>query len=246
VCVCAGVTSGTLCDAVNRGCNSVAALREQTGAGRGCGGCLPQLIDFLDPARTLEARDPTHVPAGARVSPGLGLLGATALAGVAATLAGPALPLSAGLTVVRRWPEVLWTDTRLQTLTGYALLGVFALAMLLPLIKLWGRRRLAAAPQAAVRIQSGGRLFHAAVGLAAVALGLVHSGGRLGANFNVLLAASTAALLGLGAVSTVMVAGALRSRLAVRLGTGARLVHMALLWPVLALVGIHLFAVLTF
>ena len=47
VCNCNKVTEKALCDAISAGCESVAALGEQTRAGTGCGSCKGELVQLL-------------------------------------------------------------------------------------------------------------------------------------------------------------------------------------------------------
>jgi nitrite reductase (NADH) large subunit len=48
VCSCNGVTKGTICAAIEQGCNSLGALKKQTKAATSCGGCGPLAKQILD------------------------------------------------------------------------------------------------------------------------------------------------------------------------------------------------------
>lgn len=48
ICSCFDVTKGDLIDAINRGCHTVAALKAETKAGTGCGGCIPLVTQVLN------------------------------------------------------------------------------------------------------------------------------------------------------------------------------------------------------
>jgi bacterioferritin-associated ferredoxin len=50
VCLCRGITVDQVQSAIAEGADSVALLREATGAGTGCGGCVSTLEELLDPA----------------------------------------------------------------------------------------------------------------------------------------------------------------------------------------------------
>jgi len=63
---------------------------------------------------------------------------------------------------------------------------------------------------------------------------------------NVLLGVGTAALLGLGGLAAAFMGALPRRTLIRKISRAARVVHMTILWQVLALIGIHVFAVLTF
>jgi nitrite reductase (NADH) large subunit len=47
ICSCENVTKGTLCAAVAEGCQDIGALKSETKAGTGCGGCVPLVNDLL-------------------------------------------------------------------------------------------------------------------------------------------------------------------------------------------------------
>jgi nitrite reductase (NADH) large subunit len=47
VCSCENVTKGELCGAIGNGCHDIGALKAQTKAGTGCGGCVPLVTDLL-------------------------------------------------------------------------------------------------------------------------------------------------------------------------------------------------------
>ncbi|MGN6695876.1 MAG: nitrite reductase large subunit NirB [Aquihabitans sp.] len=47
ICSCENVNRGAVCGAIAEGCDTVASLKKVTGAGTGCGGCIPLLEDLL-------------------------------------------------------------------------------------------------------------------------------------------------------------------------------------------------------
>lgn len=48
ICSCFDVTKGDLISAINKGCHTVAALKTETKAGTGCGGCIPLVTQVLN------------------------------------------------------------------------------------------------------------------------------------------------------------------------------------------------------
>jgi len=48
ICSCFDVTKGDLIKAINKGCHTVAALKTETKAGTGCGGCIPLVTQVLN------------------------------------------------------------------------------------------------------------------------------------------------------------------------------------------------------
>jgi nitrite reductase (NADH) large subunit len=47
ICSCEGVSKGDICNSVTGGCETVDAIKKCTGAGTGCGGCVPMLKDLM-------------------------------------------------------------------------------------------------------------------------------------------------------------------------------------------------------
>lgn len=54
ICSCEGVSKGDICSAVSSGCETVDSLKKCTGAGTGCGGCVPMLKDLM--VHTMKAQ----------------------------------------------------------------------------------------------------------------------------------------------------------------------------------------------
>jgi nitrite reductase (NADH) large subunit len=236
VCACGHVTLGQLRSAIAGGCRTVKEVCASTGAGRGCGTCVVEIAPLVEPGALVRHKRPSLVTPA---------LGAISVAAVVAALRVP-LPTTSSLVNGVTWSHrlaVLWTDPAWQAVTGIVQVGLFALALLFPLLRVIADRR---KDHGSPRDASGARLFHAAIGVLAVGVGIVHTGGRLGANLNLGLALGSAGLLGLGGLVAALMGAAPRRTLIRKISRIARMVHMTLLWPVLALIGIHLFAVLHF
>lgn len=209
VCHCAGVTRGQLTNAIDSGCASVDALANKTGASTVCGSCKPLLAQMLD----IDA-----VPGPIEAATTLRVW-----AGMALTLA---------LIFMAPWQlpwEVLWRDGFYKQLSGYSLLAMTVLALAMSL-----RKR--------IRIFSAGRFvawrsLHVVVGTLAFVALLIHTGGRVGSNLNLLLLSAFAGLMVLGAVTALVMASEHR------LGAHARArwywLHLLLFWPVPVLLGVH-------
>lgn len=150
-------------------------------------------------------------------------------------LAGP-LPLPGSVQSLRL--DVLWSDSGVKQITGYGLLGIMLLGMLLP-----ARRRLRALARAGDF--SWWRLLHTAVGAAALVALTVHTGFRLGYNLNKVLMLNVLMLAATGSFAGVVVS--LSHRLAPAyarwLQTGWTVLHVLLCWPLLALVVFHILTV---
>lgn len=135
--------------------------------------------------------------------------------------------------------HLLWFDELWQQWSGYLLLGFSGLGLLaMLLLKLRPVARL-----------GGGhwwRLTHVGFGLCCAALLFAHTGFRLGANLNAALMASYLAALAFGALAGIATNGAPQLR---RMGMSAKLrstlmrLHRAALYPLPALVAIHILIV---
>ncbi len=229
VCNCAAVTRGALGRAVADGCQSVESLRTRTGAGQVCGSCRPLLAELVG------------VAAQAEPPPGrLGVLGsiAAALAVLAAFLFAAEIPVAD--TVQGGWqPQSLWLDGFWKQVSGYTLLALGAVASLLSLRKRWKRFTFGSFPW--------WRLAHVVLGTVAVAILVVHTGLRLGNHLNFLLVAAFLALTALGTLAgAVTVLERAPSPWSRRLRALSGYWHVALLWPLPALLGFHILSVYYF
>jgi nitrite reductase (NADH) large subunit len=221
VCNCTGVTRGTLGAALAAGCSTVEALAASTGASAVCGSCRPLLA-------ALAGGSPIGPERGWRW-----LLGASGLA-LPATLALALLvliPYAATVQVPWQW-DVLWRDGLWKQVSGFTLLGLSALILLLSLRKRIRRFTLGDFP--------AWRIVHAVLGTLTLAGLAAHTGGRLGSNLNFALIASFLGVVAVGSAAGGAVA------LEHRLGAaGARLrrtctwAHILFFWPLPILLVLH-------
>ena len=223
VCQCKSVSRGQLTDAVAGGAGSLDTLRAATGACSVCGSCKPLLEQLL--GSSIPEPVPLHrwLLGSALVS----LLGALAI------LLLPAIPYADSVQVPWRW-DVLWRDGLFKQLSGFSVLGLFALGLLLS-----PRKRL-------VALQSWGRfdvwrLAHIALGLLVLVALLAHTGLRLGQGLNAVLMVSFTVTLLLGAVSSGVISLEHRigGTLAARLRRQSVWWHILWFWPVPVALGFH-------
>jgi nitrite reductase (NADH) large subunit len=229
VCNCAGITRGTLGRAVADGCGDVESLCRRTGAGQVCGSCRPLLADLVGTAAQAEPQ------------PGrAGVLGASLGAFLVLAMFLFAAEIPVADTVQGGWqPQVLWLDGFWKQVSGYALLGIVAIASTLSLRKRWKRLTLGAYPW--------WRLAHVALGTAAVGVLTVHTGLRLGNHLNFLLIAGFLALTALGSCAGAVTAiERSPTRASRRLRALSGYWHVVLLWPLPALLGFHVLSVYYF
>jgi nitrite reductase (NADH) large subunit len=208
VCSCNRVTCGAVETAVRDGCRTLAAVSARTGAARTCGACAPAVERIIDVRRPAPRRWGMAV-VGALTLPAVGLV-------------------AAGRPLLARWRpdrlplfDHLWRRPDQQRLTGWVLLGLIGLALLLPLMRRRG---------------PGLRVLHALAG-GLLVMGLVaHTGLRLGVNFNWVVSMAFLGLAGLGGLAAL---GGFCRR-------WTRFLHEALFWPALALLALHVVAIYYF
>ncbi len=229
VCNCATVSRGRLTQAVADGCRSIECLTDATGAGRVCGSCKPLLAELVG----AQARPPKV--------PGRRILLVTSLVSLALLVAFylPGGFRELGSAQAGVWPQRLWTDGFWKQLSGYTLLALGLIAL-----GLSARKRIS-------RINIGDyglwRAAHVVLGLAALAVLVLHTGLRLGNNLNFYLLASFLVLTKLGSVAAAVVAVETRPTRASRRGKQfATLAHIVLAWPLPALLGFHILSVYYF
>ena len=224
ICTCNRVDYGAICRAARSGCSSVADIARCTGATTTCGSCVPVIERIL----SLDAPPLRKQRRG-------GLLGL----GVAALLA--TFLVACGRLLLVRWaPErmpfwdQLWRSPYAQQVSGFATLGLMAVALLLPL-----RRRLGKLPGSV----AFWRVAHTALGVLALAALAAHTGLRLGVHLNLLMSGS---FLGLAAVGGLTAFWPWGHRPPGAPARAMRFVHLYLFWPALGLIALHVLAVYAF
>jgi nitrite reductase (NADH) large subunit len=226
VCQCTGVTRGRLGQAIAEGACDIDTVMRDTGASTVCGSCRPLIGDLLgNPAPTPAVGLHRPLLAGALL----------ALLAILAFAALPPIPYADSVQHAWHW-EILWRDPLLKQISGFTILGLSVLALLLSLRK--RARRLD-------RLGGfdGWRLAHTVLGVLVILALVAHTGLRSGHGLNQLLLLGFAAMLLVGALSSGVTG--LRHRvggsLAQRLQRQSVWLHILLFWPVPALLGWHVF-----
>lgn len=227
ICSCKGVTRGRLSAACQSGCVTAAQLAEATGASTVCGTCRPLV------ARLAGASTAVEPASGARTLLVFSLLAATVAAAV--FLLHP-VPFGQSIEHAAPW-EFLLLDSGWRRVTGFIVLGCATLSLVLSL-----RKRIPGL--ASLGAFGWWRVTHVVLGLLGLATLVAHTGLSLGDNFNRILILDFLGLVALGAGAGVVtsIEARIPPRNALRLRRGWTLAHIALVWPLPALVGFHIFA----
>lgn len=230
ICNCTGVTRGTLSAAIAAGARTVEALQAATNASTVCGSCRPLVAELAGQQAT------TARPDFAR---SIAVLSALALLIAAAILMLPSPGFRQSVQPSFQI-DLLWTESLYKQVSGFTLLGLVFLAILLSL-----RKR---ARWLAFGTFGAWRLAHVALGAAVAAAVVVHTGLHLGENLNryLMLTFLAVALLGAGSGAVI----AFEQKLGRTGGARARKLslwlHILACWPLPALLGFHILSVYYF
>lgn len=223
ICSCNSLSRGQLTKTIESGCNTVACIAEKTGASTVCGSCKPLLADMLGGAKLDPIRAWKPLFYGSILFLFIGLLAYLF-----------SVPYNNSVQASWRWDE-LWTTTLYKQISGFTLLGISVIVMILSL-----RKR--------IKWFSFGdfpiwRLLHALLGGSALFVLLIHTGFRLGDNLNFFLMMSFSGLIVIGAIVAAVIAKehdleASTVKTVRDIGTW---LHILLVWPLPILLGLHIF-----
>lgn len=233
VCNCTGTTRQQLTAARSAGACSVDALAGATRASTVCGSCRPLLAGFCGESQAADA--------GLSDTPDLAWLKYTAATAllllVAALVAGPVPFLS---TVQGLRYDLLWLDGFAKQVTGFTLLGLASLSLLMSLNKRlrWFR----------IGKFTSWRLFHAVLGSLALVILIVHTGINLGMNLNRWLMVDFLLIVLLGTVAALVISREtlFSARTGKRLRGMLTWAHTLVFWPLPVLLTFHVLSVYYF
>lgn len=235
VCQCNRVTQGQLVEAISGGASNQLQLQACTGAGMVCGSCKPMLSELLNDSGLGEQLIPDK-------ETGWGVLLAASIAALATTVVVAAMPDALNATSVQdiSWFEMVWNDKFWKQVTGFSLLGLSLIGMLMSL-----RKRL--------NIEWMGqfanwRILHGVLGLACAGVLIFHTGFHLGSHLNQWLMLNFLGVLSVGAVTGMVVALShrLNPRRAITVRKTWNHLHVAVTWPLPALLISHILSVYYF
>ena len=225
VCNCTGVTRGQLSAEIAGGINTITELSSKTGASTVCGGCKPLVTQLLTGTRKAEAVK------------GYVTLFAIGLLTTLLALLGLALPeIPYAQTAEQSWSwDVLWRENLYKQISGFTLLGLSVIALLMSL-----RKRVKKFTLSNFQVW---RIIHVILGFLTV-IGLVaHSGTSLGQGINYYLALSFIGILIAGGASSLLVAYEHKLDVTLSRKIKSKLVwlHILAFWPFPALIAAHIF-----
>lgn len=187
VCSCMAVNRGQLTKACEDGCQTVDQLIERTKASTVCGSCRPLLAEMIGRPETAGG------VAGWRA---LGMVAAVTLAVAAsAGILGSWEYASRFESPAFQW-DLLLLDDLYKQVTGFTLVGLSVVAVLLSLRKRW--------PKFSFGTFGLWRVFHSAIGLLCLVGLIAHTGFRFGANLNFVLMLSFLGTIVIGAMTGVI------------------------------------------
>jgi len=224
VCNCTGVTRGRLSNAVNTGCENVTCLTRVTRAGSVCGSCKPLLAEMLGEK---VATEPT------KAWRGLLALSALTLTITVLFLFIWRIPYPGSVQFDLRW-DMLWRDSLLKQISGFSILGLVLVGLLVSL-----RKRVS---KFSLSHYDLWRLTHIVLGIGALIALIAHTGFRFGSELNFLLMVNFLLIVSAGANASTVVATEHRMVPAVA-KKQRRLwnkVHLLLFWTLPVLLGFHI------
>jgi len=226
VCQCNQISRGRVTTAIDEGYQSIEAIGKITSAGTVCGSCQPLLQNLLGS----EAKP-------AQLTGAITIL----LLSIFAAVASVIFVLFPGIEPVEsvQTPtlEFLWTDGWWKQVTGFSLIGIVALGLMMSLRKRFSWKFLGDF--------SYWRVLHVVLGLVALAILLAHTGAHLGENLNKLLMLNFLIISAVGAFAGLSLA--LASKISTSgietLKKSWYWIHILVVWPLPALLIIHIFSV---
>ena len=231
VCNCMNVTKGQLAACLVKCKNNPALLSTETEAGTVCGSCEP-LLQELCGAAVIHKK-----PIAARP-----LLIVSTLALLLALTIIFMTPPAMADSVASQWHKIdrFWRDNVIKQITGYSLMGVFVIGLLLSLRKRlkWFR----------FGHFARWRVFHSAFGLISLVILFAHTGFHFGHNLNYWLMFTFVGINLLGAFAGVLAAieskGTSKTALLARQFRPAlTYAHVIFFWPLPVLLTFHILSV---
>ncbi len=224
VCNCIGVSRGAISQHISAGCKTVEDVSCKTGASTVCGSCRPLIVQLLGS---------TEKP---KPSLGYKLLAIAAFFAFVFALFSinsPVVSYAKTVQVPWQW-DMLWRESLFKQISGFTLLGLTILALLLSI-----RKRIKVIKIGDFAIW---RILHALLGAVTLLVLVAHTGFRLGNNINMLLMLSFVGLIIIGSMAAGVIAfeHKISMALARKLRNQSIWLHILLFWPLPALLAFHI------
>jgi len=207
---------------------SLENIRRSCGASSVCGSCQPVVSELLEVAPEKEKNAFAIL---------LMTLCALLIGGLIVAL--PAAQVSDSV-MTQGWYEGIWNDKFWKQVTGFSLLGMTLLGLMMSLRKRFEIRWLGDF--------KAWRLVHLVLGVLAAGTLVLHTGLHLGSNLNQWLMINFLTLVGVGALAGISISFShkLKPQLSQRLRKTLAWMHVLVSWPLPALLSAHIFSVYYF
>ncbi len=236
ICNCTGVTKGAISNSITLGATTIEEVREATSANTVCGSCSPLVNELLGQG---DAKiEPVKWWRYIIAASGIATLAALA------TLFLPRIQLADTFNPNDMLRE-FWFSNSMKQISGYTILALTVGAAILGL-----RKRIKFLMK--IGDYDSWRIIHLGIGIACALLLVWHTGFRLGSNLNMALMLCFLATLVFGAISGFATGGdaSLREQGLVKGKKSAKTiplwVHILALWPLPALLIVHIVSVYSY
>ncbi len=236
VCQCNYVTKGTLCSAIDSGCQCACDVSKATGAGTVCGTCKPLLQQLVDSKVGASSVNKPEKEWAWAPSLAFSML---AISIVVSILSIPGIAVGESVNAPAPF-QFLWDDKFWKQVTGFTLLGLSAIGLLMSLRKRLGLSWLGKFEY--------WRFFHIALGLTCGVILLAHTGLHTGSNLNQLLMFNFLGILVMGALAGMVVSLShrMKAQQSVRVKRAVNWMHIIVSWPLPVLIATHILTVYYF
>ncbi len=235
VCQCNGISQGACVKAIQDGYETVDMLSAKTTAGTVCGSCKPlleQLVEQLGFTSGPRSKETAWQA----------ILGGSVLAVIIAALVTFMPSISVSDTVQKTaFLESFWNEKFWKQVTGFSLLGMSVVGLLMSLRKRVKNKKLSE------KLGQFGywRLLHVVLGVFCAATLIMHTGMHLGENLNQILMINFLLVLLMGSLAggVVALSHKLSSTTAPKLREFWTWAHILVTWPLPILLAVHILTV---
>ncbi len=230
ICQCNGIPLSSICGNIQSGCTNVATVGAACGAGTVCGSCKPTLAKIIDWQVHENQLEPV-TEAVEKPVVSIPLLAGSSIAACLALLLAliPSIPIPDSVqTPSLHW---LWTENIYKQVSGFSLVGIAMVGMLLSMRKRFGWQFLGNF--------SRWRTLHTVFGCIALLVLFAHTGANLGHNLNRLLMINFLSVVVVGSMLGLAIVFSRGTGIGETLRKSSFWVHLVTVWPLPALLIAH-------